>query len=97
VSDIDLRNIAKLARLSLTDKELKVLAPQVSDILDFVDKLKKIDVAGVEPTSHPLSLKNIFRQDQVTPSIPTEAFLKKSPRSRGHFFEVPKVVEDKPR
>jgi aspartyl-tRNA(Asn)/glutamyl-tRNA(Gln) amidotransferase subunit C len=61
--------------------------------LSFVDKLKEVDVAGVEPTSHPLSLSNVFRDDEGKLSIPIEEFLKNAPKARGRFFEVPKIIE----
>lgn len=90
---IDLRHTAKLARLRLTDDELKLFESQVHGILEFVDRLKEVNVDGVEPTSHPLPMKDVFREDAVRPSLPVEPFLKKSPKARGRFFEVPKVIE----
>ena len=95
MSHINLKHIAHLARLELQEKDLKPFESQVSDILDFVEKLKDIDVEGVEPTSHPLSLQHVFRKDQVLPSMPIEAFLKRAPMSKKTFFEVPKVIEEK--
>ena len=95
MSSIDLRHIARLSRLHLTEEELKFFETQVAQILSFVDKLKEVDVKGVEPTSHPLSLSNVFRGDEVKPSLPIEEFLKKAPRARGRFFEVPKIIESR--
>ncbi len=97
MSSIDLRHIARLSRLHLTEEELKFFETQVAQILSFVDKLKEVDVEGVEPTSHPLALKNVFREDEIKPSIAIEEFLKNAPRARGRFFEVPKIIEDKSR
>ena len=96
MSNIDLKHIARLSRLHLSDEELRFFETQVSQILSFVDKLKEVNVDGVEPTSHPLSLSNVFREDQVKPSLPIEEFLKHSPRARGRFFEVPKIIEPRP-
>ena len=95
MSGLNLRHIARLARLRFTDEELKVFEPQLANILKFVEELKAVDVAGVEPTSHPLSMANVFREDEVKPSISIEEFLKTAPKSRGRFFEVPKIIEDK--
>jgi len=104
MSAFDLKHIARLARLHFKDEELRVFESQVAEILAFVDQLKEVNVSGVEPTSHPLALSNVFREDKPNPSIPIEEFLKKSPRSRqiaggpsakGRFFEVPKIIEDK--
>ena len=96
MSGIDLKHIARLSRLHLTDEELRFFETQVSQILQFVDKLKEVNVAGVEPTSHPLSLSNVFRKDEINPSLPVEEFLKTDPRARGRFFEVPKIIEPRP-
>lgn len=95
MSDFNLKHIARLARLHFKDEELKVFESQVGDVLKFVDELKEVPVEGVEPTSHPLALKNVFREDEPKPSLSIEEFLKQSPKARGRFFEVPKVIEDK--
>ena len=95
MSSIDLKNIARLARLRFKDEELKVFEPQISGILDFVEQLKGVNVEGVEPTSHPLSLQNVFREDKVVPSLPTDKFISKAPVAHGRFFDVPKIIEDK--
>lgn len=79
---IDLKHIARLARLRFKEEELKLFESQVTGILKFVDELRKMDVTHVEPTSHPLPMANVFREDAVVPS-----------RSLGKFFEVPKIIE----
>ena len=91
----DLRNVARLARLHFKDEELKVFESQLSQILNFVEELKTVNVDGVEPTSHPLAISNVFREDAIKPSLPIESFLKHSPQSKGRFFEVPKIIEEK--
>ena len=95
MSDINLKHIAKLSKLTFTDAELQLFETQVKSILGFIEELKEVNVDGVEPTSHPLPLKNVFRADEVKPSIKIEEFLKTAPRAKGRFFEVPKVIEDK--
>jgi aspartyl-tRNA(Asn)/glutamyl-tRNA(Gln) amidotransferase subunit C len=95
MSDINIKKVAHLARLHVREEELKVIEPQLADILGFVDQLKEVKVEGVEPTSHPLALQNVFRDDVPAPSLKVEEFLKHSPKSRGRFFEVPKIIEDK--
>jgi aspartyl-tRNA(Asn)/glutamyl-tRNA(Gln) amidotransferase subunit C len=94
MSQIDLRQIARLARLHLTPEEMARLEPQLANILTFVEELKAVNVDGVEPTSHPLSLSNVFREDSPKPSLDIQAFLKHAPLARGRFFEVPKIIED---
>ena len=93
-SSLDLKHIARLARLHFNEEELKVFESQVADILKFVDQLKEVNVEGIEPTSHPLSLSNVFREDVVQASLSIEEFLKKSPAARGRFFEVPKIIHE---
>ncbi len=96
MSNIDLKHVACLARLNLTDEESRFFQTQVASILSFVEKLNEVKgLENVEPTSHPLALSNVFREDKVTPSLPIEAFLKYSPQSKGRFFQVPKIIEDK--
>ena len=95
MDSIDLKPIARLARLRLNDEELKHFETQVAQILSFVDKLKEVPIEGVPPTSHPLSLSNVFREDRPVPSPAIGEFLQQSPRVRGRFFEVPKIIEDK--
>ena len=95
MSDFNLKHIARLARLHFKEDELKVYESQIQNILSFVEKLKEVNVDGVEPTSHPLDIRNVFRPDEVKSSLKIEEFLKHSPGSRGHFFEVPKIVEDR--
>lgn len=94
---IDLGHVARLARLRFSDEELKKYKAQVEGILKFVDQLKEVDVTGIEPTSHPLSLSNVFRDDVPQTPFPVEEFLKHAPKSRGRFFEVPKIIEEKTR
>ena len=93
--DFNLKHVAKLAKLHFKDEELSLYESQVTGILRFVEELKAVDVEGVAPTSHPLSIQNVFREDVETPSLAIEAFLKQSPRTKGRFFEVPKVIEGK--
>ena len=92
---MDLKHIARLARLYFKEEELKTFESQIQNILSFVEKLKEVNVDGVEPTSHPLCLSNVFREDQVKPSLSIEEFLKHAPSARGRFFQAPKIVEDR--
>lgn len=94
MSKIHLGSVAKLARLHLSAEELALYESQVGAILGFVEQLNQVNVAGVEPTSHPLAIQNVFREDRVNPSPPIEEFLKHSPASYRTFFQVPKVIEE---
>ena len=96
MNTIDLKHVARLARLHLTDGELRFFETQVTQILSFVEKLNEVQgLENVEPTSHPLSLSNVFREDRIAASLAIEEFLKHSPQSKGRFFQVPKIIEDR--
>jgi aspartyl-tRNA(Asn)/glutamyl-tRNA(Gln) amidotransferase subunit C len=73
------RHIAKLARLRLTDSEVEKLAPQLSSILNYFEKLNEVDTEGIEPTAQVGGLRNRFREDEIRPSPPTDEMLATSP------------------
>jgi aspartyl-tRNA(Asn)/glutamyl-tRNA(Gln) amidotransferase subunit C len=84
---------ANLARIELEPKELETLSGQLKDILGFIDKLKKLDIKDISPTSHILPINNVLRKDQPQESLPIEKALKNAPQRKGNFFVVPKVIE----
>ncbi|MFH1198702.1 MAG: Asp-tRNA(Asn)/Glu-tRNA(Gln) amidotransferase subunit GatC [Candidatus Omnitrophota bacterium] len=86
-------HVAHLARIELEDKELDKLSTQLEDILRFIDKLSKLDVSKVEPTSHILPIKNVLRDDLPGISLSNEQVLANAPQKEGNFFVVPKVIE----
>jgi len=90
---IDVKYVAHLARLSLTAEEEETLAMQLSSILGYVEKLKEVDVTGVEPTAHAFPLVNVTRPDEVRPSMPHEDALRNAPAQANGLFIVPKIVE----
>ena len=89
-----IRYVATLARLQLTDEEVARFAPQLDQILGYVDKLKSVNTDQVPPTSHAIPMANVFRQDAPAPSLPAEAVLANAPQREGPFFKVPKVLDD---
>lgn len=92
--DIDIEYVAQLARINLDAKQKKKLGKQLSDILAFIEKLKELDVKSVEPMSHVLPLKNVFRPDKTRPSLPVDKVLQSAPAKGGdNFFSVPKIIE----
>jgi aspartyl-tRNA(Asn)/glutamyl-tRNA(Gln) amidotransferase subunit C len=88
----DVRHVAKLARLSLSDDKLTTLTGQLELILGYIAKLSEVDVTGVEPMAHALPLHNVLREDIVTPSLPLEKVLINAPETDGPFFKVPKII-----
>ena len=92
-TQIDIKYVAHLARLSLTDEEEQKLGAQLSSILGYVEKLKEVDVTGVEPTAHAFPLVNVTRPDEVRPSMYRDDALRNAPSQANGLFIVPKIVE----
>ena len=91
----EVRKVAALARLALSEEELQASGEQLTTILDYVRLLDEVDLTGVEPMTHPVPAENVFRTDDLLPSLPREAALSNAPKSDGQFFLVPKILEDK--
>ena len=87
------RQVARLSRIKLSPSEVERFASQLSAILAYVDQLNELDTGAVEPTMHPLRFSNVFRPDQVQPSLSSEQALANAPQTHGKFFAVPKVLE----
>ena len=93
VSKEDVKHIAKLSKLKLTEKELEKYTNELSSIVDFANELSNISVEGIKPTAHILDIKNVFRKDEVQPSYDREEILKNAPSKDAGCVSVPKVVE----
>jgi aspartyl-tRNA(Asn)/glutamyl-tRNA(Gln) amidotransferase subunit C len=87
------RQIAHLARLELTDAELAVQAPQLGAIVEYMTQLQQAPIEGVEPLAHALPVQNVFRDDEPAPSLPADEALANAPARRGPFYAVPAVLE----
>lgn len=92
----DVRHIAELARLDMADEELDTFTGQLNDILEYAAKLNELKqkLEGVEPTSHAVPVKNVFRDDEPRPSIPAGDALSNAPDPRRNFFGVPRIIEE---
>lgn len=88
-----IEHVAKLSRLSLTEQEIIKYTSEISDILNFVDKLNELDTTGVEPTAYAIPMQNAFRKDEIRPSFDREKILQNAPAQLEGCFLVPKVVE----
>jgi len=85
--------VAHLARIELKTEELDRLSGQLNDILGFIDKLSKLDIKDIKPTSHILPISNILREDTPGESLTSAKTLQNAPDKQGNFFGVPKVIE----
>jgi len=88
------RKVAKLARLALTDAEIEEFTGQLGAILQYVEKMNELDTSNVEPLAHCLPIHNVFRADEVQESLGTERTLANAPQRDEAFFKVPKILED---
>lgn len=84
---------AHLARIDLKPKDLEKLSQQLQEILGFIDKLKKVDVKDIAPTSHILPINSVLRDDLPLESLSSDEALENAPQRQGNFFSVPKVIE----
>jgi len=92
-TEFDIKYIAHLARIVLTpDEEIK-LGVQLGHILGYIEKLKELDVTGVEPTAHAVPMVNVTRADEIRPSLPHADALRNAPQQANGLFIVQKIVE----
>ena len=89
---MNIEYVANLARLALTDAEKTKFTQQLGDILHYVEKLKQVDVSGVEPMAHASPVFNIWAADVTVAGLPVEKALQNAPAQRDHIA-IPKVME----
>lgn len=86
-------HIAQLAHLGLSEDDVPKFQEQLSEILDHFEALRALDTEGVPPTSHPLPLESVMREDEVAPSLPVEDVLANAPNVEDGLFRVRAVLE----
>jgi len=91
LSQTQVKHIAQLANLKLTSYEIELFQKQLSHILDYFKLLKEVDTQGVKETSQVTGLKNVFKDDVTTPSLPVEKALKNTKRQHNNYFQVPAI------
>lgn len=94
IDETEVRKVAKLARLDLSDTEVRQFSSELSSILSYIEKLDELDTDGVEPLAHCLAIHNVFRDDVVKESLGSEAALSNAPQRYEDYFKVPKILED---
>jgi aspartyl-tRNA(Asn)/glutamyl-tRNA(Gln) amidotransferase subunit C len=92
-SDINIDYVANLARLALSEEEKVRFARQLGDILHYVEKLKGVDLSGVEPMAHASPVFNVWQEDAAQPGLAVDQALRNAPARRQNMVVVPKVVE----
>ncbi|XHR30193.1 MAG: Asp-tRNA(Asn)/Glu-tRNA(Gln) amidotransferase subunit GatC [Chthoniobacteraceae bacterium] len=92
-AEFDVRYTAGLARLHLSDEEIAKFQAQLSQVLEYVDKLNTVDVSSVEPTAHANPVFNVVREDAARDWFTPAEALANAPRQAAGLFAVPKVIE----
>jgi aspartyl-tRNA(Asn)/glutamyl-tRNA(Gln) amidotransferase subunit C len=95
VTPEEVRRIAKLAKLTFSEKEMERLAEELSRVLDHVRALEKAPLDGLEPMAHPFDAACPMREDVSAPSLSNEDVLRNAPEPEGGAFKVPEVIESK--
>ena len=90
----EVEQVARLARLALTDAEKEKMRRELDGILTYIDKLRAVDTEGVPPTSRAVPMVNVFRDDEPRPCLSPEEMLANAPDRSGEFFRVPRIIED---
>jgi aspartyl-tRNA(Asn)/glutamyl-tRNA(Gln) amidotransferase subunit C len=91
----DVEHVARLARLSFSDGEKRILVQQLNEILTYMEQLNELDTAAVEPLSHVLQVQNVFREDRRRECLDREEVLRNAPARTEQFFKVPKVIGER--
>jgi len=89
----NVRKVAALARLKITESELDSLADDLRAIIGYVEVLNEVDTADVQPMVHAVELQNVLRPDVLVPSLPRDAALSNAPRTDNEFFLVPAIID----
>ena len=92
-TELDVAYVARLARLRLTEEETQLFQEQLGRVLEYVTKLREVDVSGVEAAAHAIPIFNVFREDEARDCFTAEDALRHAPRQANGLFVVPKVVE----
>jgi len=96
ISKEQIEHIAKLARIELTEKEEEKFANDLSSILDYIDKLNKVDTENIKPIQQITGLESVVRKDEVknpSTSLGASKILDQAPNKQGNYFKVPKILE----
>jgi len=93
ISKDQVRHVAHLARLAVSEEEVDRMTKQLGDIIHYAELLNELDTTGVEPTTHVLDLKNVMRKDEPRKWITREDALKNAPDHKDGQFKVPSILE----
>jgi aspartyl-tRNA(Asn)/glutamyl-tRNA(Gln) amidotransferase subunit C len=89
----EVKHIAQLSRLALSEDEAEMYSPQLSKIIDYVEQLNNLETSSIEPTSHIIPLNNVMAEDIPGACLPRSEALKNAPDSTDRFYRIPKIIE----
>lgn len=93
ITKADVEYVAGLAQLTLDEAAKERLVEELGAILTYMDKLNELDTSNIEPMMHVLEIKNVMREDEVTPSLGRDAALANAPKTDGEYFLVPRILD----
>jgi aspartyl-tRNA(Asn)/glutamyl-tRNA(Gln) amidotransferase subunit C len=93
ITKANVEYIAGLAQLTVDDATKERLVQELGDILAYMEKLNELDTSNVEPMMHALKITNVFREDEVRPSLDRETALMNAPKTDGEYFLVPRILD----
>ncbi len=94
IDETQVRRVALLSRLELSDQEITQFSGELSDIVTYIEKLNELDTDNVEPLAHCLAVHNVLREDVPVPSLTNEQALANAPQREDEYFKVPKVLDE---
>jgi aspartyl-tRNA(Asn)/glutamyl-tRNA(Gln) amidotransferase subunit C len=94
IDEAQVRKVAQLGRLELSDQEVRQFSGQLSAIVEYIEKLNELNTDGAEPLAHCLPVHNVLREDTPRPSLTNEQALANAPDREDVYFKVPKILDD---
>jgi aspartyl-tRNA(Asn)/glutamyl-tRNA(Gln) amidotransferase subunit C len=91
---IDIRYVAQLARIALTDDEIEIFGRQLGDLLGHVNALSELDIESVPATAQVVESRNVMRDDTLVACLDRERVLAEAPQRQGAFFRVPRIIAE---
>ena len=95
ISSKEVKKIAKLAKLKLTNDEITLYSSQMSEIINYIAQLNEVDTSNIDPLSNVIDNNNVIREDKIKESLDKSVSLKNAPQSDGEFILVPKIIRSK--
>lgn len=93
ISPAEVEKIASLARLTMSDNEAETYGSQLSNILDYIEKLNELETSDIEPTYNAVGLENVVRKDEPAPCLTQDEALSNAPDPSDGFYRVPRIIE----